>query len=101
MAKKDFSNAPAINTFISNNNDQIQPTIEEKKPLESEQIPPISEQQNSEKGFKFVAQEKPEIKDKRVQLVLTPTLYKKLKAKAKENKASMNELVCQLIDQML
>ncbi len=87
MAKKDFSNAPAINTFISNT-------------AEKEQHKPLTTEQNNEVTFQYAPQKK-EIKNRRLQLVVTPTLYKKIKSKAEENNTSMNDLICQLIDQTL
>lgn len=95
MVKKDFSNAPAINTFISNTTE-----IEEQKASENKQQQPLITEQNNEVAFQYAPQKK-EIKNKRLQLVVTPTLYKKIKSKARENNTSMNDLICQLIDQTL
>lgn len=95
MVKKDFSNAPAINTFISNTAE-----IEEQKASENKQQQPLITEQNNEVAFQYAPQKK-EIKNKRLQLVVTPTLYKKIKSKARENNTSMNDLICQLIDQTL
>ena len=95
MVKKDFSNAPAINTFISNIAE-----IEEQKASENKQQQPLITEQNNEVAFQYAPQKK-EIKNKRLQLVVTPTLYKKIKSKARENNTSMNDLICQLIDQTL
>lgn len=95
MVKKDFSNAPAINTFISNTAE-----IEEQKASENKQQQPLITEQNNEVAFQYAPQKK-EIKNKRLQLVVTPTLYKKIKSKAQENNTSMNDLICQLIDQTL
>lgn len=95
MVKKDFSNAPAINTFISNTAE-----IEEQKASENKQQQPLITEQNNEVAFQYASQKK-EIKNKRLQLVVTPTLYKKIKSKARENNTSMNDLICQLIDQTL
>lgn len=95
MVKKDFSAAPAINTFISNTAE-----IEEQKTSESEQQKPLTTEQNNEATFQYSPQKK-EIKNKRLQLVVTPTLYRKIKSKARENNTSMNDLICQLIDQIL
>lgn len=95
MVKKDFSNAPAINTFISNTAE-----IEEQKTSGNKQQQPLITEQNNEVAFQYAPQKK-EIKNKRLQLVVTPTLYKKIKSKARENNTSMNDLICQLIDQTL
>ena len=95
MVKKDFSAAPAINTFISNTAE-----IEEQKTSESEQQKPLTTEQYKEATFQYSPRKK-EIKNKRLQLVVTPTLYRKIKSKARENNTSMNDLICQLIDQTL
>lgn len=42
-----------------------------------------------------------ETKSKRVQLVMTPSLYKALKQRAKADKTSVNDFVCQFLQKIL
>lgn len=47
------------------------------------------------------AKDTKEIKSKRVQLVMTPSMYKALKQRAKTEKTSVNDFVCQFLQKIL
>lgn len=87
---KDFKNNPALQ-FI---------TMEEPAEAEEEQekITTPAGRQKAPEGYKLNP-EYIEKKSKRVQLVLQPSLYNRVKAKAKKSKLSLNEYVHQVLDQ--
>lgn len=97
MAGKSFSNP--LGNFISSEHVEapdIQFAVEEKKPSTE-----TSEPAQADKiGFQY-SNEKKEIKSRRIQLVLTPSMYQKLKHRAKAEKASVNDFICQLLDKVL
>ena len=97
MTGKSFSNplgnfissepveAPDVQFVVEKQN----PSIETSEPVQAGKI-----------GFQY-SNEKKEIKSKRIQLVLTPSMYQKLKHRAKAEKASVNDFICQLLDKVL
>jgi len=87
---KDFKNNPALQ-FI---------TMEEPAEAEEEQekLTTPAGRQKAPEGYKLNP-EYIEKKSKRVQLVLQPSLYNRVKAKAKKSKLSLNEYVHQVLDQ--
>lgn len=86
MPKKTFKDNPALQ-FISTPND------DENQDQETESIPA-----KVPKGYKL----NPlyiETKSRRLQLVLQPSLYDRVKAKAKANGLSVNEYCHQILDE--
>ena len=97
MAVKSFSNP--LGNFISSEPVEapdVQFVVAEQKPS-TETSEPV---QSDKIGFQY-SNEKKEIKSKRIQLVLTPSMYQKLKHRAKAEKASVNDFICQLLDKVL
>lgn len=97
MAKKSFTDNPALQ-FISTPDPepaQEQPTTESHKgkALDESRLDEI--RALIPEGFKLVPQR--ETKSKRLQLVITPTLYNKLKAAADTAGLSINEYTTQAI----
>lgn len=88
MTKKDFSN-------VKNNAEAFfsEATIEEKEE------PKKPARRQNKKDAK--APKKQEKRDKRVQLVITPSLYKDLHQKAHEEDISNNEAIIRAIEQYL
>ena len=97
MTGKSFSNP--LGNFISSEPVEapdVQFVVEKPKPS-TETSEPV---QAGKIGFQY-SNEKKEIKSKRIQLVLTPSMYQKLKHRAKAEKASVNDFICQLLDKVL
>ncbi len=97
MTGKSFSNP--LGNFISSEPVEapdVQFVVEKQKPS-TETSEPV---QAGKIGFQY-SNEKKEIKSKRIQLVLTPSMYQKLKHRAKAEKASVNDFICQLLDKVL
>ena len=97
MTGKSFSNP--LGNFISSEPVEapdVQFVVEKQKPS-TETSEPV---QAGKLGFQY-SNEKKEIKSKRIQLVLTPSMYQKLKHRAKAEKASVNDFICQLLDKVL
>ena len=97
MTGKSFSNP--LGNFISSEPVEapdVQFLVEKQKPS-TETSEPV---QAGKIGFQY-SNEKKEIKSKRIQLVLTPSMYQKLKHRAKAEKASVNDFICQLLDKVL
>ena len=97
MTGKSFSNP--LGNFISSEPVEapdVQFVVEKQKPS-TETSEPV---QAGKIGFQY-SNEKKEIKSKRIQLVLTPSMYQKLKHRAKAEKASVNDFICQLLDRVL
>lgn len=97
MTGKSFSNP--LGNFISSEPVEapdVQFVVEEQKPS-TETSEPV---QAGKIGFQY-SNEKKEIKSKRIQLVLTPSMYQKLKHRAKAEKACVNDFICQLLDKVL
>ena len=97
MGGKSFSNP--LGNFISSEPVEapdVQFVVEKQKPS-TETSEPV---QAGKIGFQY-SNEKKEIKSKRIQLVLTPSMYQKLKHRAKAEKASVNDFICQLLDKVL
>ena len=97
MTGKSFSNP--LGNFISYEPVEapdVQFVVEKQKPS-TETSEPV---QSDKIGFQY-SNEKKEIKSKRIQLVLTPYMYQKLKHRAKAEKASVNDFICQLLDKVL
>ena len=97
MTGKSFSN-PLGNFIYSEPVEapDVQFVVEKQKPS-TETSEPV---QSDKIGFQY-SNEKKEIKSKRIQLVLTPSMYQKLKHRAKAEKASVNDFICQLLDKVL
>ena len=97
MTGKSFSN-PLGNLISSETVEapDVQFVVEKQKPS-TETSEPV---QAGKIGFQY-SNEKKEIKSKRIQLVLTPSMYQKLKHRAKAEKASVNDFICQLLDKVL
>lgn len=89
MAKKTFKNNPALQ-FIS--------TPEEEPAEEVTTIKDTSKKKEAPEGYK-VNPEFIEVKSRRVQLVLQPSLYDRVKARAKANGVSVNEYVHNILDE--
>lgn len=92
MAKKSFKDNPALQ-FISD----TEPEAKEQKPIEKEE-PVQNEWASIPKGYKLNPQYV-EVKSRRLQLVLQPSLYKRVKKQAKAHKLSVNEYVHRVLDQ--
>lgn len=94
MAKKSFKDNPATQ-FISAPSEELQ----QQPPENADSKLPSSEQHTEipPRGYKhnprFI-----ETKSRRVQLVLQPSLYDKVKAKAQKSKISINEYIHQLLE---
>ena len=88
MAKKSFKDNPALQ-FISTAEEEEQEVTPEKKAPTTAKAP---------EGYKlnplYV-----ETKSRRLQLVLQPSLYEKVKATAKAKKLSVNEYIHQLLEE--
>ena len=88
MAKKTFKDNPALQ-FISSVNEER----EQETPTRAEQTTP-----KAPEGYKanplYV-----EIKSRRLQLVLQPSLYDRVKARAKAEGLSVNEYVHKTLDE--
>lgn len=91
MTTKDFKN-PLAN-YIT----QDIPTIENTQEATTQKN---NENQAEKMEFDY-AKDKKEIKSKRVQLVITPSMHKALKQRAKAEKASVNDFICQLLEKVL
>ena len=89
MAKKTFKNNPALQ-FIS--------SPEEEPAEEVTTTKDTSKKKKAPEGYK-VNPEFIEVKSRRVQLVLQPSLYDRVKAKAKANGVSVNEYVHNILDE--
>ena len=94
MEKKTFNNNPALQ-FIST------PAEEEKQPVPQDQSEPVRKVSTSTPvpaGYKlnplFV-----ETKTKRLQLVLQPSLYDRVKARATAECVSVNEFIHRTLDE--
>lgn len=79
MAKKTFKENPALQ-FIS-------------APSEEPEIRPITPPEGFKRNPEYV-----EVKTRRVQLVLQPSLYARVKQKAKQSDLSVNEFISQVLD---
>lgn len=92
MAKKTFKDNPALQ-FISSKGAEEEAPTQEAQP---EALPPIGHGKPP-KGYKlnplYV-----EVKSKRVQLILQPSLVERVKAKAAENGLSVNEYISRALD---
>ena len=97
MTGKSFSNP--LGNFISSEPVEAPDGqfVVEKQKSSTETSEPV---QAGKIGFQY-SNEKKEIKSKRIQLVLTPSMYQKLKHRAKAEKASVNDFICQLLDKVL
>ena len=60
----------------------------------------VVENQQEKIEFDYTKDTK-EIKSKRVQLVMTPSMYKALKQRVKAEKTSVNDFVCQFLQKIL
>ena len=92
MQTKDFKNP--LNTFISRS------APAEDKKIDDYPAEKIVENQPEKIEFDYTKDTK-EIKSKRVQLVMTPSMYKALKQRAKAEKTSVNDFVCQFLQKIL
>lgn len=92
MQTKNFKNP--LNTFIS------KPAPTEDKNIEDYPAEKIVDNQTEKIEFDYEKKTK-EIKSKRVQLVMTPSMYKALKQRAKAEKTSVNDFVCQFLQKIL
>lgn len=91
MTTKDFKN-PLAN-YIT----QDIPTIENPKETTAKKT-----EQNQTEQIEFdYTKDNKETKSKRVQLVMTPSLYKALKQRSKAEKTSVNDFVCQFLQKIL
>ena len=86
--KKDFSANPAM-TFISPESVEA---VEDEAEEKIERIPTPRGGIKPPAGFKLNP-EFIEVRSKRFQLLLAPSVYKKLKARAKKDRVSMGEVV--------
>ena len=84
MAKKSFKDNPALQFFSTPHPEDEAPSVEKQ----SEKAP---------SGFK-VNPLYVEVKSRRLQLVLQPSLYNRVKAKAEAEGLSVNEFVHQILD---
>lgn len=57
-----------------------------------------TEETKQEKNNPLKNQLEKEIKEKRIQFLVTPTLYKKLQLAKKRNKMSVNEIITQFVE---
>ena len=92
MQTKDFKNP--LNTFIS------KPAPTEDKKIEDYPAEKIVEKQPEKIEFDY-AKDTKEIKSKRVQLLMTPSIYKAVKQRAKAEKTRVNDFVCQFLQKIL
>ncbi len=84
MSKKTFKDSPALQ-FIS---------VPQEHEAEQERI----EQSIPPKGYK-VDPKYIEVKSRRLQLVLQPSLYERVKRKAQDDGVSVNEFIHRLLDE--
>lgn len=84
MAKKSFKDNPALQ-FISTNTEEREAPTEQtaQKPPEGYKRNPL-----------YI-----EVKSRRLQLILQPSLYERVRAKAKAAGLSVNEYVHQILDE--
>lgn len=82
MAKKSFKDNPALQFISAADEEQQQEQLQEQAP-EGYKLNPL-----------FV-----ETKSRRLQLVIQPSLYERVKATAKTNGLSVNEYVHRLLDE--
>lgn len=89
MARKSFKDNPALQFISSTEPEETETRQEPELPPEAAQKPP--------KGYKlnplYV-----ETKSRRLQLVLQPSLYERVKTRAKAEGLSVNEYVSQVLD---
>ncbi len=71
--------------------DDLSETLGAVKLIETEEI-----EQDQKNPLKIPPER--EIKEKRIQFVVTPTLYKKLQLAKKRNKMSINEIITQFVE---
>ena len=97
MAKKDLNSAlsPALQ-FITPT--VVPPEAVEEKPVETPVEAPTERKVAKESRRRKVDPYKLETKSKRLQLLIKPTLYDRLKDKAYEEGISVNELVHEILD---
>ena len=96
--KKTFTKGNVAQQFLEDNEEQQQEQVQEQ----AQAVQPAQQEEQVEliKPFVYVKQQA-ELKTKRLQLVLKPSLFNKLKAKAQENDTSVNDYINQLLEQML
>lgn len=93
MAKKSFKDNPALSFISQESIDRAERTIStsEAEPLEPQKAP---------EGYKlnhlYI-----ETKSKRLQLLIQPTLYTKLKSKAQAESISVNALINRILQEAL
>lgn len=89
MAKKSFMDSPALRFITAN---------EEEKPQKEEKIAPKKEE--LPKGYK-ISPVYIETKSRRLQLLLKPSIFKKLKQTADKKRTSVNDLVNSILEENL
>lgn len=98
MAKKSFKDNPALQFISSTEPELIKSAELEEKPQEKSEVKPQPRPiEKPPKGYKlnpiYV-----ETKSRRLQLVLQPSLYDRVKAKATAAGLSVNEYIHQVLD---
>lgn len=88
MAKKSFMDSPALRFITSN----------EEKPQKEEKITPKKDE--LPKGYK-ISPVYIETKSRRLQLLLKPSIFKKLKQTADKKHTSVNDLVNSILEENL
>lgn len=88
MAKKSFMDSPALRFITSN----------EEKTVKEEKITPKKEE--LPKGYK-ISPVYIETKSRRLQLLLKPSIFKKLKQTADKKHTSVNDLVNSILEESL
>lgn len=94
---KNFSNNPAfdmLSSYTEKENENAEKTAKKTNP-KTNTAKAQSSKTEKPKTFEPIKKEQ---KSKRLNLLLKPSIYEKLEAKAKEFNLSMNELVNQIID---
>lgn len=95
MTKKSFSGANPALAFIStaNQNDEFQLTQPTKEELEKQlEVQPLEQSVPMKRNPEFI-----ETKSKRVQMLMQPSLYDAVKAKAKLKGISVNEMMHEVL----
>lgn len=91
MAKKTFKDNPALQFITTPEEEPAEEVVATKKST-------TSKKKEAPEGYK-VNPEFIEVKSRRVQLVLQPSLYDKVKARAKASGVSVNEYVHSILEE--